>query len=97
MVAEASLWDNEKFMAWFNERPPAVKDMIRQCPPDQEYRVQDGAFPGRIYSYDEEEGSEITMQVQIASPFFPRTVFGLKPEHLKPWDGGNSERKGEAQ
>ena len=85
MVAQASLWDNPEFMEWFNARPEKIQALIRQCPPDREYRVQGGAFPGRIYSYDEEEGGGVSMKVNIESPLFPRTVFGLKPEHLEPW------------
>ena len=84
MVTKATLWDNPEFMEWFNARPEKIQALIRQCPPDRMYRVQGGASPGLIYSYDEEEGGGVSMKVTIGSPFFPRTVFGLKPEHLEP-------------
>jgi len=85
MAAEASIFENEDFMVWFNQRPEKVQALIRRCPPDREYSVQGGLFPGRIFSYDEEEGGAVTMRMIIDSPLFPRMVFGINPEHLTPW------------
>lgn len=82
-----SLWDDEEWMDWFNERPPAIQALIRQFPPNKPYRVGEGAFPALIYSYDEEKSGGVSMTVQIESPFFPRQVFGVKPEGLTEWDG----------
>ena len=80
-----NIWQDDEFLAWFNERPPAVQEMVKRFPPDQSYRVQGGVFPGHMYAYDENEDGTVTFQVIIESPFNPRQVFGLKPEDIEPW------------
>lgn len=83
------IWDNPAFVEWFNDRPPAVQEVIRQCPLGELYKLHTGAFPSQILSYDENEDGSVTMTVRVASPFFPRSVFGVKPEDLKPWEEGS--------
>ena len=79
------IWQDDEFLAWYDERPPVVQAMIERFPPDQQWRVQGGVFPGHIYAYDEAEDDTVTFQVVIESPFLPRTVFGLEPKDLEPW------------
>ena len=80
-----ALQRNEEFMRWYNGRPAKVQALIRLRPPHRDYRLQEGAFPASIYSYDEEEGGDVTMQVDVHSPLMPRRVFGVKPRHLILW------------
>lgn len=69
---------------WYNSRPKPIRDFFDKCPPWQLYKVHNGTFPGRIISYDEERDGTISCKVEIDSPLMPRTVFGLRPEHLTP-------------
>ena len=72
-----------EFLNWFNSRPKKVQDVIKKCPPGKEYRIIQGSGdPVFIHSYNEGKNGDITMTVNIESPTFPRSVFGIKPENL---------------
>ena len=75
-------FEDPDFMEWFNGRPLEVQDVIREYPPDVEYKL-DGPSPVWIYSYDVEKDGTVSLTVNVHSPFMPRSVFGIKPEDLQ--------------
>jgi len=80
------MWDDPEFKEWFNSKPKKIQELIKKCPPNKQYRIKGGTFPGTIHSYDEEKNGDVSMKVNIHSPLMPRKVFGLKPEHLEEWE-----------
>jgi hypothetical protein len=83
---EDNIWENEEFSDWVKDRPQKIQEVIKKCPPNKKYRLSNGHFPVYIYSYYEEEGGDVKLKVDVVSPFFPRRVFGVKPEDLKIWE-----------
>jgi hypothetical protein len=81
------MWNDPVFKEWFDSRPPKIQELIKQFPPNKKYCVQNGSFPATIYSYDEEKNGDVSMKMNIHSPFMPRTVFGIKPNDIKEWVG----------
>lgn len=82
MVTEG-LWMNPKFLDWFQSKPLAVQEAIKKHPPDKLYILKSGSFPCNIYSYDEEKDGSITLTVDVHSPFFPRSVFGVSLKNIE--------------
>lgn len=76
------IFDNPEFMEWFDDRPPAIQEVIRKYPPNRTYKLYDGVFDVTLHSYDEELDGSISLQIDVHSPFFPRRVFGVKPADL---------------
>ncbi len=81
-MRNADIFDNEDFMEWLNGRPLCIQKVIRSYPPDVEYKLN-GLFPVNIHSYDEEKDGNISLTVDVHSPFMPRRVFGVNPESLQ--------------
>jgi hypothetical protein len=83
-------WSDEQFdtwQKWLAERPPIIRELAEKFPPWKRYIIRDddsedadktSRFAGYPVSYDENG----TVTVTVESPFFPRMVFGLKPEDL---------------
>ena len=86
-MRNTDIFDDADFMEWFNGRPVEVQNVIRKYPPNVEYRLG-GPFPVYIYSYGVEMDGNISLTVDVQSPFMPRRVFGVKPEDLQVMETG---------
>jgi len=85
------IWENPEFLDWYKSKPLAVQEAIEKHPPDKLYILKGGSFPCSIYSYDEEKGGGITLTVNVHSPLFPRSVFGVGLENIEEYHEENKD------
>lgn len=76
---------------WLASEPGFVREMLARFPIWNRYRIGDGGFDGRVIGIDEMDGY-IGLRVTVESPFFPRQVFGVKPEDLTLTETGNEAK-----
>lgn len=89
----------ETFEAWFAERPPAVQQLVTQCPPFYCYRLvgDDHVIPGHYTIAAYNEGGFMLL-VHGGDSFLPGLqVSGVPPEHLQACNCGNWEPANDAQ
>ena len=82
MIAK-TIWINPEFLDWYKSKPLVVQEAIEKCPPDKPYIIKGGSFPCSIYSYDEAKDGGVTLTVNVYSPLFPRSVFGVRLENIE--------------
>ena len=72
-----------EYWTWISERPPAVRELLIRFPIWNRYKILvTPTFDGRVIGVDEMESGELCLRVTVDSPFFPRQVFGIKPEDI---------------
>ncbi|WP_339898215.1 hypothetical protein [uncultured Gilvimarinus sp.] len=84
-MAKIAELDDQVWGDWVKSRPEVVQVMCESHPPDRLYAMGHGQLV-TVQSY--EETGTMTVEVhQDQSPlFFPRKVFGVKPEDLTECD-----------
>jgi len=68
---------SEKSKKWFSSMPDNIKKIARSTPPGL-YMMKGHTFPYQLDGYNEDG----TLHLTAIDPFFPRKVFGVKPEDL---------------
>ncbi len=86
MTVVRPIEDEEGWQEWVESRPPCVRELIKQLPPDRLYRLDGDGHRVLIHSYNEDGTVCVDVSGDYNFVIFERSVFGVNPADLEECD-----------